>query len=866
MNDRGRVADDLPLDHLLLQLRLPSEKQQELDQLIKEQLDAGSPNFHKWLTPAEFRQEFSVAPADVDAISGWLESHGFSVNVVYARTLDISGTAGQVREAFHTEIHHVEVRGEKHIANMSDPEVPAALAPVIAGFVSLNDFRPKPLAHLAPIYTVSGSVPYRLAPADLATIYNFSPLFEGGITGAGQTIALIEESNMINFSSHPNDWDTFVATFGLSHYGGSLAEIHPQAPDLVGFRNCNDPGVVSGPDVESSLDPEWATAAAPGAALELASCADTNGTSGAFIALLNLIDPTYGSPPQIISISFAGNEEDQAESVLAAYYQQAVSEGIAIFAGSGDDGSSGIYGPPRAAYATNGIRVSGLASTPYNVAVGGTDFEDTFLHQNSLYWNSTNNAAYGSAKSYIPEIPWNDSCASNLLAAYLDYRTTFGEEGLCNATGLSQFNEILTTSGAGGGPSGCAVGLPSMPGVASGTCAGFPKPAWQSVPGNPSDGVRDIPDVSFFAAGGIWGHAYVMCFSDTSYGGLPCTGLPSSWALGGGTSNSTPIMAGVQALVNQKTGANQGFSAPVLYSLAAREYSGAGIVACNSLLGRFVGGNCIFRNITQGNNDVPCLRGSPNCYAPSGQYGVLSLSTGSYAPAFQATPGWNFATGLGSVNVANLVNNWPRPSTAAPASLTIIGGTPQSAPVGVPYGGFFLDPLQVLVLDGSGRPVDGAVVTFTAPSSGASVVWYAAGATTTATTNSQGIAMPVSPAANSIAGSYIVTASVGSRSANFSLTNTAAAVPPAITSTNQVTFQAGNHNSFTVTTTGSPTPFLSQIGLLPPGVTFTNNENGLGVLSGNPARWTKGTQFRLTFNASNGVSPNATQSFTLRVQ
>jgi subtilase family serine protease len=60
-NDRGRVADDLPLDHLLLQLRLPSEKQQELDQLVKEQLDPGSPNFHKWLTPAEFRQEFSLA-------------------------------------------------------------------------------------------------------------------------------------------------------------------------------------------------------------------------------------------------------------------------------------------------------------------------------------------------------------------------------------------------------------------------------------------------------------------------------------------------------------------------------------------------------------------------------------------------------------------------------------------------------------------------------------------------------------------------------------------------------------------------------------------------------------------------------------
>jgi subtilase family serine protease len=865
-NDRGRVADDFPLDHLLLQLRPPAEKEQELKQLIKEQLDAGSANYHKWLTPAEFRQEFSPAPEDVDAISRWLESHGFSVNVVYARTLDISGTAGQLREAFHTEIHHIEVRGEGHIANMSDPEVPAALAPLVVGFASLHDFRPQPLVHMVPSYTVTSGVPYRLAPADLATIYNFNPLFRVGITGVGQTIAFIEESDMINFSSHPNDWDTFVQTFGLSHYSGTLTEIHPQASDLVGFGNCNDPGVVSGPDVESSLDPEWAAAAAPGASLELASCADTNGTSGAYIALLNLIDPTYGSPPTIISISFASNEEGLANEIVANDYAQAVAEGIAIFAGSGDDGSSGIYGPPRAAYATDGIRVDGLASTPYNVAVGGTDFEDTFLHQNSVYWSSTNNALYGSAKSYIPEIPWNDSCASDLLAVNLGYRTTFGENGLCNATGLPQFSEILTTSGAGGGPSGCAVGLPSTSGVASGTCAGFPKPNWQSVPGNPNDGVRDIPDVSFFAAGGIWGHAYVMCFSDTSYTGLPCTGPPSTWALGGGTSNSTPVMAGVQALVNQKAGANQGFSAPVLYALAAKEYSGAGIVGCNSLLGKFAGDNCIFHNITQGNNDVPCLAGSPNCYAPSGQYGVLSLSGKFYEPAFQATPGWNFATGIGSVNVANLVNSWPSSSTAEPASMTIVSGTPQSSPVGTPFGAFFLDPLEVLVLDGAGKPVNGAVVTFTAPASGASVVWFSAGATTTATTNSQGIAMPNSPAANGVPGSYIVTASIGSLSANFSLTNTPAGIAPAITSPYQVTFIAGMPNSFAVTTTGSPTPFLSEIGPLPPGVEFTNDENGMGALTGNPPWWTRGTQFSITFKASNGVSPNAVQNFTLSVR
>ena len=99
---------------------------------------------------------------------------------------------------------------------------------------------------------------------------------------------------------------------------------------------------------------------------------------------------------------------------------------------------------------------------------------------------------------------------------------------------------------------------------------------WQSVPGNPSDGVRDIPDVSLFAGKCSLGHYYAFCWSDPAYsseGSAPCTGTPDGWSGGGGTSFTAPIMAGIQALVNQKTlEERQGNPASIYYRLAAAEY------------------------------------------------------------------------------------------------------------------------------------------------------------------------------------------------------------------------------------------------------------------------------------------------------
>jgi hypothetical protein len=641
-NDRGRLGDSFPLEHMTLLLRRSPVQEQALTGLIDRLHDPQSPYFHHWLTARELGERYGLAEQDINTITRWLKSHGFSVNTVYPNrfVIDFSGTAGQARQAFHTELHRLNIGGKEHIANMTDPRIPAALAPAIVGVVSLSDFMPQPM-HEPRNYLTSGGN-YYVAPADLATIYNLSPLFEAGVSGQGQTIALVEDSDVYN----PADWSRFRSVLGLAGYsGGSFTETHPAPPN--GPNNCNDPGP-TGDDGEAILDAEWSSAAAPNAAILMISCANTASSFGGFIALQNLLN--HGTAPGIISISYGGPETEEGavgNAFVESLYQQAVTAGISLFVSSGD--SAAALSDGGDSYATDGINVNGLGSTVYNVSVGGTDFGDTYAKTNGIYWSATNGPTYGSAFSYVPEIPWNNSCASLLIAKYLGFATTYGTAGFCNSASGSNFLNVV---GGSGGPSACATGAPRVAGVVGGTCKGYAKPGWQSVVGNPVDGVRDLPDVSLFAANGVWGHAYVFCNSDPNGGG-PCTGTPDTWSIGGGTSFASPIMAAIQSLANQATGERWGNPDPVYYSLASAEYGNGGNSDCNSTLGNGVASTCIFYDVTEGDMDAPCA-GTVNCYQPSGTYGVLSTSNSAYQPAYGTQVGWDFATGIGTVNAYNL--------------------------------------------------------------------------------------------------------------------------------------------------------------------------------------------------------------------
>jgi len=669
--DVGPMEDAFALDHMRLVLKRSPEQQAALDDFLAQVNDPSSPSFHRWLTPDEFTASYGVPMADIATVTRWLESHGFRTDVASNHmSIEFSGTAGLVNQTFHTSLHRLNVNGAAHFANMSDPRIPAALADRIAG-VPLHDFMPRPMhkdlgtVHRDPQsghwdfvgpkpdfnLTYMGSNYYAVAPGDFATIYNLNPLFTAStpVRGTGQTIAVVEDTNIKNTS----DVSSFRTAFGLS--GGSFAQVHPS-----GATTCLSPGQ-NVDEGEAALDAEWAGAAAPDAHIVLASCKSSQTMFGADIAFENLINSA--SPPQIISVSYGVCEAQAGNAVNQFYvtnYQQAAAEGISVFVSSGDEGAAGC--DPNASFATHAIGVNALASTPYNVAVGGTDFMDRYDSleggpAQTTYWGTNAATTKASATKYIPEIPWNSSCASKLVYTVEGFAQAFGPTGFCSSPAGANF---LTTGSGSGGPSIYSA-----------------KPSWQA--GVTPGAMRNLPDVSLFAASGVWSHFYVYCMSDTAHGGTACN-YANSNALNilnhlaaGGTSFAAPALAGIQALVNQKTGSKQGNPNPIYYQLAA----GQAGVACNSDQGAPANptgptSTCIFNDVTQGDIDVPCTgTDATNCHgssqvtdggATTTYYGALSATTdpNSFTPAYAAGTGWDYATGLGSLNATNLVNNWPQ--------------------------------------------------------------------------------------------------------------------------------------------------------------------------------------------------------------
>ena len=626
-HDRGRVADDFAVNHMLLQLKRAPEVESAFEAFMAALTDKTSPNFRHWISAAEQGERFGVAPSDIDAITGWLMSQGFAVGHVYPNrmVIDFSGTAGQIRNAFHTEIHSLNVGSKSHIANMSDPHIPAALAPAIHGVVSMHDFRPQAYHQFKTDYTFAGcgSSCYALVPEDFQTIYNLTPLYTAGITGKGQTIAVVEDTNTFG-----SDWLNYQKKFALTSYGGTLTTVHPNSAG-----NCTNPGT-NGDDVEADLDVEMITAAAPGAAVQVISCSDTTTTFGGLIAIQNLV--SAGSPPPIISMSYGECEVANGAAANAAFdsaFQTAAAAGISVFTSAGDNGPSTcarlFTGGDGVAYP--GIGITGWGESQYTVSVGATDFEDLYNSLNggapqSTYWNATNDSKFGSAKSYIPEIPWNDSCASYLVYKLEGYTSPVGTSGFCNSTTGAGF---LSTIAGGGGPSGCFTGTGNQnyAYVENSNCAGYPKPSWQKVFGNPTDGVRDVPDVALFGSNGIWGHFITICYSDAANGGVPCTGAPSGWVGIGGTSASAPLMAAIQALVNQHWSIRAGNPNPIYYSIANTEFGKAGNSSCYSI-NEAAGNSCVFNDVTEGDIDVNCAFNGTvfkaDCYLPSGSNGVIS--------------------------------------------------------------------------------------------------------------------------------------------------------------------------------------------------------------------------------------------------
>jgi uncharacterized protein (TIGR03437 family) len=539
--DQGVADPRTPMSYMVFLVKPSASQLGALQQLLSDQQNPASPQYHKWLTPEAFGDRFGLSDGDLSKVAGWLKSEGFAVDhqARGRNWIAFSGAAAQTARAFHTSIHRYVVDGETHVANAGEPSVPEALADVAGGFLGLNNFPMQPAVRVAqPNYNANTGSSHYLAPADFATIYDLAPLYQAGLDGTGQSIAVVGESDVLS-----SDLSAFRTRYGLP----------ANAPMLVLYDGV-DPGY-NGAELEGVLDLEWSGAIAPKATIYYVYGAS------AITAMAVAIDLDVAP---IVTVSYGGCEIDAAPAGYEPLAQQANAQGITLLASSGDAGAAGCDQQDVEPLATRGRAVDFPAVMPEVTGIGGSQF----VEGTGTYWASSNSSAFGSALSYIPETVWNESSSVGLLAS-------------------------------GGGASRL-----------------YSKPGWQTGQGVPNDSARDVPDLTFSAAS----HDSYLVY----YGGGDASVF--------GTSCGTPSMAGIVALLNQyqinkgnQTVPGLGNINPQLYRLAQSAPSA-------------------FHDIVSGNSTVPCAQGSPDC------------TTGSIG--YAAGPGYDQATGLGSIDANTLFTQW----------------------------------------------------------------------------------------------------------------------------------------------------------------------------------------------------------------
>ena len=656
--DLGRMPSSTAIHGITLRFNRSAAQEAALDSLIQAQQTPSSPLYHQWLTPDQFAARFGVAQADIDKVQGWLQQQGFAIDSVNRshNAIRFSGTAGQVESAFATQMHFYQVNGQKHFAPSTALSVPSAISGVVADIHNLSDFRPHP-DHVIPRkgFTSAQSGDVFFAPPDIVTTYDIDPLYKGGVNGAGQTIVIAGQSQVAL-----SDIENFESASGLNK----------KDPNLVLVPGTGNSATSSGDESESDLDLEWSGSMAPGATLDFVYVGGSQNYS-TFDAAGYAIDEGLGN---IISMSYSVCELDPyvTSSYISseeAVYKQAATQGQTVLAASGDEGSTGCYGDTNlpATYTSastpsqENLAVNYPASSAYITAVGGTEIASEFSSGGSSisqYWNAASGSTdlLSSAKSYIPEVAWNDDA---LAAQY-------------NGTACTDTSSCLSSTGGG------ASTLIAQPSFQS-TYFTATKET------NPSSAHRLVPDISFYASPEQPGYLY--CTEDqTAWGQGQQASCNSGFrdsatqdlTIAGGTSFGTPIFAGMVALLNQNgkytTGAGE--INGTLYTLAATSatYSTA------------------FHDVTTGNNycQVP-----ENCNTQS-NYG------------YAAGTGYDEVTGLGSVDLDKLATAWPAASASEAALIgTSVSVSPANATPTVNQNDIF----TITVTDSSGNPVTTGTVT-----------------------------------------------------------------------------------------------------------------------------------------------------------
>lgn len=521
-NDLGRADGNRLIERISLNFRPSPAQQQDLDQFLAELADRSSPNYHKYLTPAQFATRFGMSDNDVNKVVSWIESLGFT-NIKVAKNrnrITFDGTVSQLESVFGLEMHHYLVDGEVHLANSMNPSVPAALSSAVQYVGHLNDFAPKPRAKMRPNFTSYVSGNHFLTPADFKTIYDLNGLGDG----TGQKMAVVGQSTVAT-----SDLNNFRTAAGLPASTVTMKLMEGTA------KRC------SGDEGESDLDLEWAGGVATNASITFvfAGLGTSDTCTKRFDSVWDALQNALETPvAPFVSTSYGFCEQGlQAQSpgfaaAIRTSVQTGQTLGVTLVSASGDAGAADC---DSGASATQGLAVDVPSSIPETTAMGGTEFSA------DSPTSTTNNPPGGDPPFWLPAGATSDTVSS--------------AQGYIGETAWNDTTLNKTLSATGGGASIL-----------------FPKPAWQSGTGT----MRLVPDVSLSASPDH--DPYLFCSEDDQQTGQivsTCTagfrtGAGGNLTAVGGTSAGAPTFAAILALINQFLGTPSLAPVnPTLYSVAA---------------------------------------------------------------------------------------------------------------------------------------------------------------------------------------------------------------------------------------------------------------------------------------------------------
>jgi len=496
----------------------PSRDPAGLQALLQAQQMPGAPEYHQWLTPAEYKARFGPDPAVLAQAESILNGAGLRIVATHSQGLRVAGTAGALQSGFGTTLDHVSTAdGRDSLIARGGFALPAALRSLGGLSVAFGPARKQSYArrvgHAVPLNRNSPTGGYWFS--DLKQAYD-APSYQA-LSGTGRSIAIVIDGDVLD-----TDMELYFGNENLPE--PELIHI-PAGVDGVGA-----PFDPNGDSFEATLDVQQSGGMAPNAVIRLYNIAgldDNNIVTGVVNAIednaSDVVSMSFGGCELFYTAAYNGGVDlSSAIGVYETVFQQGNVQGITFVASSGDNG--GLQCPSL----TKPLFIAGAshpATSPSVTAVGGTNLVTSFTKgsTNSTY---VSESAYGN-----PLVPYNP----------------FG-------------GDVPLTNGywgSGGGPS-----------------IFFGKPSWQAIQGATA---RETPDLSLHM-GGCPTIAVLPCGASDSYDIEIIAGQVTGVI---GTSASAPAFAGVVALYDQLTGTRAGNMGPMIYSLASAQKLGAGVYRRN---------------------------------------------------------------------------------------------------------------------------------------------------------------------------------------------------------------------------------------------------------------------------------------------